>query len=228
MSKFYLLLVFLVFGFSQIYAQTQRDSSNDEIKQQALEMRVKLKKYLADNLMEEGKKDTGIQVFIDSISHVISKQQQDINELNEKLNEMIKLIQSGGLAGSGTTSQGFQQNLMVRELVKGKTHHLVNQNQLNIYFPFDSYTLSKDQLIVIQEFIKSKKAKSVSLAGFTDWMGSEQYNKNLAINRANAVKNELSEFGLTIEVISNSICNNNCVYNEHTAQWCRRVEIIIR
>ena len=228
MTKFYLILAVFILGFGHTYAQTKRDSSNAEIKQQALEMRVKLNKYLADNLLEEGKKDTGLQVFIDSISHVVSKQQKEINELNEKLNTMFKLVQSGDFEAKSSSSQALQQNLMVREVVKGKSYHIVNQNQLNLYFAFDSDKLSKEQILVLKNFIKSKKAKSLSLAGFTDWMGSEQYNQYLALNRANAVKKQISNLGLNIEILSNTICNNNSVYNDHTAKWCRRVEIIIR
>ncbi|MFY8020224.1 MAG: OmpA family protein [Bacteroidia bacterium] len=228
MRKFNLFLVVFILCINQLFAQSKRDSSNAEIKQQALEMREKLSKYLADNLLEEQiKKDTGIQYVVDSLSNIVSKQQMEINALNEKLNSIAKLVQLGEFDKHGASS-AINQNMMVREVVKGKTHHIVSQTQLNLYFQFDSFKLSKEQKLILKNFIKTKKAKSIIVAGYTDWLGSEQYNKSLAASRSNSVKSELDNLGIKIEIQSNNICNNNSVYNDHTAKWCRRVEIMIR
>ncbi|MCG9881104.1 MAG: hypothetical protein MH472_10945, partial [Bacteroidia bacterium] len=140
MSKFNLLFILFLFGFSQIYAQNKRDSSNAEIKQQAVEMREKLNKYLADNLLEEQiKKDTGVQVFLDSIGNVISKQENEINQLKKQFARLEKQIGQGSI-NSGSPKQ--KRERMIADMALGTSFHWVGDNQLNLYFPFDGYELN--------------------------------------------------------------------------------------
>lgn len=68
----------------------------------------------------------------------------------------------------------------------------------NIYFDINSYQLSqvsKTELQKIAQFFKDKKSKMTFL-GYTDDTGNESNNKDLSKNRAKAVFDFLSEFGI--------------------------------
>ncbi|MDP3930599.1 MAG: OmpA family protein [Bacteroidota bacterium] len=225
MFKFNLLIVLFLFGFSQIYAQNKRDSSNAEIKQQAVEMREKLNKYLADNLLEEQiKKDTGVQVFFDSMSTMISKQQSEINRLKEQFEQLEKQLNQGTM-NAGSPKQ--KQHKMVADMARGTSFHWVGDNQLNLYFPFDGSELSAEQQAELRILLKSQKGIRVKLNGYTDWVGGEKHNKKLASNRCLSAVKFCKEFKIPYKISSYTKCNTYEVYSDETAKWCRRVEIII-
>ncbi len=72
-----------------------------------------------------------------------------------------------------------------------------------IYFDFDKSNLSIVSINKIRKFLKKydDKIEKYLIVGHTDTKGSEEYNINLSINRANAVKNILIQNG----VIENNI-----------------------
>ena len=72
-----------------------------------------------------------------------------------------------------------------------------------IYFDFDKSNLSIESINKIKKFLKeyNDKIEKYLIVGHTDTRGSEEYNINLSINRANAVKNILIQNG----VIENNI-----------------------
>ncbi len=68
----------------------------------------------------------------------------------------------------------------------------------NIYFEFDSYELvsrSISELNNISDFLKQYDIK-VEISGHTDEIGSDEYNKNLSVNRARAVYDYLISSGV--------------------------------
>ena len=66
-----------------------------------------------------------------------------------------------------------------------------------IYFDFDKSNLSIVSINKIKKFLKEydDKIEKYLIVGHTDTKGSEEYNINLSINRANAVKNILIQNG---------------------------------
>lgn len=226
--KYVLGIGFLFFGLSNINAQTKRDSSNTEIRQQAIEMREKLNKYMADKLLEEQvKKDPGVQVFFDSISTTLTNQQLEINKLKEQFERLEKQL-NDGVYSNGTPKLRQAQDSLINDVARGVAFHRVGDKQLNLYFPFDRFGLTKDQRAALRSFLSSQKAMVVKVNGYTDWMGTEQHNKELAANRCLSVVKVVNGFRIRHKVSTNINCNNNQVYNAQTAKWCRRVEIILQ
>ncbi len=73
----------------------------------------------------------------------------------------------------------------------------------NIYFEFDSYDLlpkSLSELGTIAEFITKNQVK-VRIAGHTDNVGSEEYNKELSLNRAKSVYEYLVTSGVSEQLM---------------------------
>jgi outer membrane protein OmpA-like peptidoglycan-associated protein len=227
MLKYILGIGLLFLGLSHTQAQTKRDSSNAEIRQQAVEMREKLNKYMADKLLEEQvKNDPGVQVFFDSISNTLNKQQQEINNLKEQFANLEKLLNDGAFT-NGTPKLRQKQDSIIANVARGAAFHRVSDKQLNLYFAFDRFGLTKEQRTELRKFIGSQKHMLVKINGFTDWMGTEIHNKELASNRCLSVVKVVNGFRIRHMVSTNINCNNNEVYNAQKAKWCRRVEVII-
>ncbi len=226
--KYILGFALVIFGLSNVNAQTKRDSSNAEIKQQAIEMREKLNKYMADKLLEEQvKKDPGVQVFFDSISTTLTNQQLEITKLKEQFERLEKQL-NDGVYTNGTPKLRQIQDSMIADVARGVAFHRVSDKQLNLYFPFDRFGLTKDQRAELRSFLSSQKAIVVKVNGYTDWMGTEKHNKELAANRCGSIVKVVNGFRIRHKVSTNINCNNNEVYNAQTAKWCRRVEVIIQ
>jgi outer membrane protein OmpA-like peptidoglycan-associated protein len=203
-------------------AQT-RDSSSAEIQKQALEMREKLNRYMADKLLTgEKRQDTGVQVFFDSISTQLYKQQSEIEELKQRFARLEEMIQNGEIGGNSKK----QKNGTSVPAVPASEQ--VSERQLNLYFAFDEYKLSAEQVQALKAFLKDKKIKRVRVSGYTDWRGTEQHNTKLANNRSQSVVKILNQLIIHYQVLEKGEC---VTANEHTpekAQWCRRVEVVIR
>ncbi len=68
-----------------------------------------------------------------------------------------------------------------------------------VNFAFDSYALDAKAMDILNEaaeVIKQTPGKHVTLTGWTDAKGSDAYNARLSRNRANSVKNYLTEQGI--------------------------------
>lgn len=232
-----LTLLLLLFSLGA-YSQT-KDSSNAEIKKQAMEMREKLNKYMADKLMvEEVKKDTGIKVFLDSISLQLHSQQEEIEKLKQQFNRLEQALINGetynpeggnvkgGRKGKGKARDGSTEEEDSIVLVQGFQRY--GERQLNLYFAFDSHTLSKKQKQAVVDFLKNKQiTKRVTVQGFTDWMGTENHNAELAENRCKALIKRLNILKIHYKTSTRFKCDVGNEYTPHKAQWCRRVELII-
>jgi OmpA-OmpF porin, OOP family len=67
-----------------------------------------------------------------------------------------------------------------------------------VYFDFDSWTLSGEQLTVLQQAINAARAGQqthITVVGHTDTSGSADYNQGLSVKRANVVKDVLVQMG---------------------------------
>ncbi|MDR2819519.1 MAG: OmpA family protein [Desulfovibrio sp.] len=68
-----------------------------------------------------------------------------------------------------------------------------------VHFAFDSYALDSKAIGILNEaasLIKANANKRVLLTGWTDYIGSDSYNKTLSEHRASAVKQYLSKQGV--------------------------------
>ena len=68
-----------------------------------------------------------------------------------------------------------------------------------VYFDFDSYTIRSDARPTLRsnaEVIKDRSWRSITVQGYCDERGSEEYNLALGERRANAVKQYLVDLGV--------------------------------
>lgn len=75
-----------------------------------------------------------------------------------------------------------------------------------VYFETDKYVVletEKNRLLFFIQSLQLKKIKRISIYGFCDDRGSDQYNLNLSQNRADAIKQIFSSTGIKEELISN-------------------------
>lgn len=74
----------------------------------------------------------------------------------------------------------------------------------SVYFEFDRYDLTPAQLESAVTFIRtvdSSRIETIEIFGYCDDRGKEEYNFKLSENRANTIKNEFLENGITNKVI---------------------------
>jgi outer membrane protein OmpA-like peptidoglycan-associated protein len=204
------------------HAQTQRDSNNAEIKKQALEMRERVNKYMADKLMEQpatpsvlGTLNAATQSMIDSIANLIALQQAQINQLSTNFKELKQAVE---------TVAKKQVNAEVKDVLEAG-FRLVGPDQLIVYFPFDGYQLNAAQIKVLGKFMGNKRIKSITLKGYTDWVGTERHNSSLAKFRCSNVALNIGKRCTNIrqEVFINCSLEDRNV----KTQLCRKVEIYL-
>lgn len=81
-----------------------------------------------------------------------------------------------------------------------------NEKTHFIYFETDKYNvleIEKNRLLLFAERIKKEKIKKISIYGFCDDRGSNNYNLKLSQNRADSIKNILLNNLLNPDVITN-------------------------
>jgi outer membrane protein OmpA-like peptidoglycan-associated protein len=75
-----------------------------------------------------------------------------------------------------------------------------------VYFETDEYKVletEKNRLLFFIQSLQLEKIKRISIYGFCDDRGSDQYNLNLSQNRADAIKQIFSSTGVKEDLISN-------------------------
>jgi len=103
-----------------------------------------------------------------------------------------------------------------------------------IHFDFDKYNIKKDYLPylnVITRYLKAHDNLKIKIVGYTDSIGSKEYNDKLARKRAEAIKKYLIEHGISpdrIEIIGKGkeeyLFDNNTPLNRFTN---RRAEFFV-
>ncbi len=100
-----------------------------------------------------------------------------------------------------------------------------------VHFAFNSYALDSKAQGILNEaasLIKASPNKHVVLKGWTDYIGSDAYNKVLSQNRANAVKSYLEKQGIPASRMTAIGCGKSFKYDNKTEEgryMNRRVEI---
>jgi outer membrane protein OmpA-like peptidoglycan-associated protein len=100
-----------------------------------------------------------------------------------------------------TSDDGKTKSLTV---VMKKAKQMEIRPLRNVYFGFDKVTLTPASYIEIDKLynmMKNSPNMYIEIAGHTDFLGSDAYNKDLSQKRANAVKNALVKKGISAERI---------------------------
>ncbi len=74
-----------------------------------------------------------------------------------------------------------------------------------VNFKFDEYSLNDDYIKYLgqmADFLKDNLTTSILIAGHTDWIGTDEYNLRLSVNRAKSVRDQLIKFGIPGERLS--------------------------
>ncbi|GAB5047569.1 OmpA family protein [Thermodesulfovibrio sp. TK110] len=99
-----------------------------------------------------------------------------------------------------------------------------------VFFDFDSFVLrakEKQKLLSLIPQIKQSNVVEIKINGYTDKIGTKQYNDSLALKRANTVKEFLIKNGVLSEKITVS-GQGKCCYISDIDADNRRVEVIVR
>ena len=100
--------------------------------------------------------------------------------------------------------------------------------EYSVFFDFDSSKINskkeKINIAAYAEAIKNSSAASVKVTGYTDTIGSEEYNTGLAERRANAVAEILKENGVDAEIEIVPVPNSD---KESSKSLNRRAVIVI-
>lgn len=104
---------------------------------------------------------------------------------------------------------GIEDQLV--QFLKSDYKSLDEDSLKNTWFDFDNLNFetstakvlpeSQVQLSNLAEILKAFPAANVKIGGYTDKTGSEDYNKKLSLDRANAVKDYLVKAGLSKQVV---------------------------
>ena len=101
------------------------------------------------------------------------------------------------------------------------------QNATNsIHFGFDVYKLSKANKEALREYVSQLQGTEIVLKGYTDFIGSNNYNDKLSNKRVNSVKAYLLQQGIKEESIKQTIGLGELTeFNDRAKN--RRVDIFI-
>ncbi|HEX2593629.1 MAG TPA: OmpA family protein [Rhizomicrobium sp.] len=89
---------------------------------------------------------------------------------------------------------------------------VASASDYTVYFDFDSWTLTGEDLTVLQNAVNTARAggqSRISIVGHTDTSGDAGYNQNLSVKRANVVKETLIDMGARAEAIQTSGVGEN-------------------
>lgn len=228
MGKLKLVLVtFFILAHGLTFGQKNADSSSAEIRQQAIEMREMLDKYLADKLKHPTTKkevkvnDSSIAVLIKQFNDKLAEHEKAIQELKDQMAR----LESG-------TPATTQKNVTPLHGMPAKKMALPteqpNAYTLILYFDFDSFALTQEQKNALWQFTRNKNYKICNVHAYTDWYGTEKHNKYLALNRCDEVVKNIKNTSYQIRKGKFINCGSTEPVKISHAATCRRVEVILK
>jgi len=101
-----------------------------------------------------------------------------------------------------------------------------------VYFDFDSSSVKKEDLKKLRAYVhgigKSLRDKTIEVTGYTDGVGTKEYNDGLARRRAEAVFRALLSMGLPADAVTVKGKGRCCYMDKDARNWRnRRVEVIV-
>lgn len=105
--------------------------------------------------------------------------------------------------------------------------YLSAQNNQTIYFDFDVYQLSAKNKSELKKFAETIATNSFTISGYTDPIGTAEYNDQLANKRIEEVKSYLLENGVSIAQISDLETQGKSLNSDEPYHLQRKVVIQI-
>jgi outer membrane protein OmpA-like peptidoglycan-associated protein len=154
-----------------------------------------------------GKEVGAVNQKVESLSESVEKNQERIGRNESEIKKVdAKATEAGELAGSAKDDAAKAYGEAQRAL-KGKLLYEVTLSNDKVAFDFNAAKLSADAETIVAELAEKIKADNRSLyieiEGHTDSTGPDEYNEQLGMQRAVAVRDYLYQTqGIPLHVIS--------------------------
>jgi outer membrane protein OmpA-like peptidoglycan-associated protein len=164
------------------------------------------KKYVGEEVSTVNRRVDDVQGQVEDAQTKIRRHDQTLGEHGSTLQRQGQEIQTA----SKTAQDALERALAAGKLAEGKLLYEVALTDDKVRFAFDKADLGEEGTAALTEFANRLKTENrgvyVEIQGHTDSVGSEDYNYDLGLERAEAVRRFLSiEGGLPLhrmEVIS--------------------------
>lgn len=190
-------------------AVKMRKKQEDEI----VEVAENLKKDLKDNIRFKNESEQKFKKLIKQLNDSDKK----IEEHSDILDELKELIEQ---EQSKSTNQN---NSSLSDI------YSLNENKRLVLFPFGKdkfYSAFNKELDNLVSYVDSNNVK-IKLIGYSDIVGSDNYNLNLSKKRAKSVKKYLVSKGVDESIISIEFKGSTTQFDRYNFLFNRRVEINI-
>ncbi|MFN9581445.1 MAG: hypothetical protein ACK566_02080 [Bacteroidota bacterium] len=230
-SRFVVAVFSLLFALPVLSQKSKSDTSStnsQQIKQQAVEMRNKVNKYIADKLnTEEPGSGVVSNEIIDSLISRLTRQDTEIDALNKRMLALEKLVsEQAKNRNKKIDSHRYSEDATLDDItdVTPGSYALIGNNKLLLFYAFDAYRLNVKQISAIRKFLSNKTASVIQMRAYTDDVGTEKYNAKLATNRCNTALKNVPKQTAKIMSMPEAGCGS---VNTLDKEKCRRVEIIL-
>ncbi|MCU0240856.1 MAG: OmpA family protein [Vicinamibacteria bacterium] len=161
------------------------------------------KKYVSSEVGEINKK-------VDTLSTEVEKTQERVKRNEGRIEEVNKSSLAGIADAKGAAGQALTRATEAERAAKGKLIYTVTLSNDKVTFPVNHAEISDDAKAIIDPAIETLKSENrgvyFEIEGHTDATGATEYNHQLGLERANAVRQYLhDQHGIAlsrIEVIS--------------------------
>ena len=130
---------------------------------------------------------------VDDVEEQVEQNQKRLDEHDQKIAEANQEAQEA----SKTAREALDRAQEAGKLAEGKFLYEVALTDNDVQFGFDRATLSDDAKTAVDSFAEDLKTENrniyIEIQGHTDSVGSEQYNEELGLERAEAVRNYLNK-----------------------------------
>jgi outer membrane protein OmpA-like peptidoglycan-associated protein len=227
MTKCARILVAVSFVLMSYQAFSQKKEANngnsEQIKQEAVEMRNKVNKYMSEKLILNEAPSSASE----SLSNTIIQQRAEIDKLMERLQKLEMLVNTQLINNSKKIdAHHYSEHATIDDLtdvVPGSYAH-IGEKKLLLFYAFDSHRLNAQQVAAIKIFLYNKDTSSIQVNAFTDIFGSENYNNKLAAKRCKAAIKYIPGKKASINITPEAGCG---LLNRIDSRKCRRVELIL-
>lgn len=146
------------------------------------------KKYVHQELQ---KMNQDVDKRVNAVEESVEKNEMQIRELDARTQEVEQKVQKLSVA----TQEALERAQEAHKLAQGKLLYEVVLSDDKVHFGFNSATLSPEAQAALDAFAENLKKENknvyLEIQGHTDSIGSEEYNYQLGLKRAQAVRDYL-------------------------------------
>ncbi|MBF95780.1 MAG: hypothetical protein CMJ13_00960 [Pelagibacterales bacterium] len=162
--------------------------------------------------IEENWQTDHIKACYDKFNQNLEAIRVNISELETNIEDNITDIQENIAIDEDDNNSQVSVKEPTNTKIKKAITEKNKENKVKVFFEFDKFTLSADQIIELEYFIDialKNSSMEVLIEAHTDTMGSKTYNDNLSKKRANYIKKYLIKRNLENIIITKSYGESN-------------------